>query len=82
MVPFLMFATPEIGRRTPATGTPATGTGATGTRATRTQPTRAITVLDRKPLGVTFSIDIACVAVIEQMSQLMNQDVIEIEILD
>ena len=54
--------------------------------ATRSgRPSRAaafVAEFERKPLGVAFAIDVARVAAINQMSQLVDQNVVEIEVVN
>ena len=39
-------------------------------------------MFDREPFGVAFPIGVTRIPIIEQMTEFVNQDIIEIEILD
>src|SRR3954469_18364974 len=48
-----------------------------GSPATRFQ----IAVMNREPLGIPFTIDVAAVTLVDQVTQLVDQNVVKIEIL-
>ena len=50
--------------------------------ARRGRGARLPTISQREPFGETLAVDIARIAIVEQVAQLMNENVVEIEALD